>query len=49
MNRVVTGSDASGRPAVIMQGKPPTVIHAGRYTTTELSVFRCRPALGWQH
>ena len=38
MNRVVTGYDENGRPAVIAQGEPPTVIHAGRYTTTELWV-----------
>ena len=38
MNRVVTGYDESGNPAIIRQGEPPTVIHAGRYTTTELWV-----------
>jgi quercetin dioxygenase-like cupin family protein len=38
MNRVVTGFDESGSPVVIVQGEPPTVIHAGRYTTTELWV-----------
>jgi mannose-6-phosphate isomerase-like protein (cupin superfamily) len=38
MNRVVTGYDQNGNPAVIWQGEPPTVIHAGRYTTTELWV-----------
>jgi mannose-6-phosphate isomerase-like protein (cupin superfamily) len=38
MNRVVTGFDAQGNPAVIAAGDPPTVIHAGRYTTTELWV-----------
>lgn len=38
MNRVVTGFDAQGNPAVIATGEPPTVIHAGRYTTTELWV-----------
>jgi mannose-6-phosphate isomerase-like protein (cupin superfamily) len=38
MNRVVTGYDGSGRPAIIHQGEPPTVIHAGRYVTTELWV-----------
>jgi mannose-6-phosphate isomerase-like protein (cupin superfamily) len=38
MNRIVTGYDANGEPAVIFQGEPPTVIHAGRYTTTELWV-----------
>jgi hypothetical protein len=38
MNRVVTGYDQDGNPAVIRQGEPPVVIHAGRYTTTELWV-----------
>ena len=38
MNRVVTGFDENGSPAVIAAGDPPTVIHAGRYTTTELWV-----------
>jgi mannose-6-phosphate isomerase-like protein (cupin superfamily) len=38
MNRVVTGYDDNGDPAVIRQGEPPVVIHAGRYTTTELWV-----------
>ena len=38
MNRVVTGFDADGRPVVIAEGSPPTVIYAGRYTTTELWV-----------
>ena len=38
MNRVVTGFDAQGNPTVIAAGEPPTVIHAGRYTTTELWV-----------
>jgi cupin domain len=38
MNRVVTGFDATGAPAILKQGDPPTVIHAGRYTTTELWV-----------
>jgi mannose-6-phosphate isomerase-like protein (cupin superfamily) len=36
MNRVVTGYDENGNPAIIRQGEPPTVIHAGRYVTTEL-------------
>jgi mannose-6-phosphate isomerase-like protein (cupin superfamily) len=35
---VVTGYDSDGNPAVIRQGSPPVVIHAGRYTTTELWV-----------
>jgi mannose-6-phosphate isomerase-like protein (cupin superfamily) len=38
VNRVVTGYDSDGNPAVIRQGSPPVVIHAGRYTTTELWV-----------
>jgi mannose-6-phosphate isomerase-like protein (cupin superfamily) len=38
MNRVVTGFDAGGKPVIIALGEPPTVIHAGRYTTTELWV-----------
>jgi Cupin domain len=38
MNRVVTGYDEAGNPAIIRQGEPPVVIHAGRYTTIELWV-----------
>jgi len=38
MNRVVSGYDSGGNPAIISEGAPPTVIHAGRYTTTELWV-----------
>jgi mannose-6-phosphate isomerase-like protein (cupin superfamily) len=38
MNRVVTGYDENGNPAIIASGEPPTVINAGRYTTTELWV-----------
>ena len=46
MNRVVTGYDESGRPAIIRQGEPPTVIRAGRYVTTELWVTdRTPPAI----
>ena len=43
MNRVVTGYDENGNPAIIASGAPPTVIHAGRYTTTELWVSRRGP------
>jgi mannose-6-phosphate isomerase-like protein (cupin superfamily) len=43
MNRVVTGYDENGNPAIIASGEPPTVIHAGRYTTTELWVSRRGP------
>ena len=38
MIRVVTGYDEKGNPAIIRQGASGTVIHAGRYTTTELWV-----------
>jgi quercetin dioxygenase-like cupin family protein len=43
MNRVVTGYDENGNPAVIRQGAPPVVIDAGRYTTTELWVSERGP------
>jgi len=43
VNRIVTGFDVSGSPAIIAQGEPPTVIHAGRYTTTELWVSGAGP------
>ncbi len=36
MNRVVTGYDEDGNPAIIHSGEPPTVIDAGRYRTTEV-------------
>jgi mannose-6-phosphate isomerase-like protein (cupin superfamily) len=36
--RIVTGYDANSAPAILWQGEAPTVIHAGRYTTTELWV-----------
>lgn len=38
MIRVVTGYDEKGNPAIIRQGASGTVIHAGKYTTTELWV-----------
>ncbi len=38
MNRVVTGFDDAGQPMIRSQGEPPTVIHAGKYVTTELWV-----------
>jgi mannose-6-phosphate isomerase-like protein (cupin superfamily) len=43
MNRVITGYDENGNPVVIRQGEPPVVIHAGRYTTTELWVSERAP------
>jgi mannose-6-phosphate isomerase-like protein (cupin superfamily) len=44
MNRVVTGYDEAGHPAIISHGAPPTVIHAGRYRTTELWVSERTPS-----
>lgn len=38
MNRVVTGRDEEGNPTIVRRGASPTVIHAGKYTTTELWV-----------
>ena len=38
LTRIVTGYDTNGAPAILWQGSSPTVIHAGRYTTTELWV-----------
>jgi hypothetical protein len=43
VNRVVTGYDADGNPAILADGEPPTVIRAGRYTTTELWVSQRGP------
>jgi hypothetical protein len=43
VNRIVTGFDENGSPAIIAQGEPPTVIHAGRYTTTEIWVSGAAP------
>jgi mannose-6-phosphate isomerase-like protein (cupin superfamily) len=43
MNRVITGYDENGNPAIIRQGEPPTVIQAGRYVTTELWVTGAVP------
>lgn len=43
MNRVVTGYDSAGLPAVLSQGEPSVVIHAGRYTTSELWVSERAP------
>jgi quercetin dioxygenase-like cupin family protein len=45
MNRVITGFDKNGKPVVIRQGEPPVVIHAGRYTTTELWVSERGPVV----
>jgi quercetin dioxygenase-like cupin family protein len=45
VNRVVTGRNERGNPTIIRQGASPTVIHAGKYTTTELWVND--PAKPW--
>lgn len=45
MNRVVTGFDDAGRPVIVHRGEPPTVIHAGRYVTTELWVTDRTPPM----
>ncbi len=47
MNRVVTGFDKSGSPVIVQQGQPPTVIYAGRYTTTELWVTDRTPPVAF--
>ena len=44
MNRVSVGFTADGKPAIITSGEPATVIHAGRYTTSELWVSESRAA-----
>ena len=43
MNRVVTGYDQDGNPAIVRESEPPTIIRAGRYTTTELWVSERGP------
>jgi mannose-6-phosphate isomerase-like protein (cupin superfamily) len=43
LNRVVTGYDEAGNPAIIQNGEPPTVIDAGRYRTTEIWVSDATP------
>lgn len=43
MNRVVTGWDEQGRPAVLFEGEPPTVMDFGPIVTTELWVTGSTP------
>lgn len=43
MNRIVTGFDADGRPAVLFEGEPPTVMDFGKFVTTELWVTDATP------
>lgn len=44
MNRVVTGWDEQGKPAVLFEGEPPTVLDFGPIVTTELWVTDTTPA-----
>jgi mannose-6-phosphate isomerase-like protein (cupin superfamily) len=44
MNRVVTGWDESGKPAILFEGQPPTVMDFGPIVTTELWVTDATPA-----
>jgi mannose-6-phosphate isomerase-like protein (cupin superfamily) len=43
MRRIVTGYDADGRPAIIFDGEPPTVMDFGPIVTTELWVTDSTP------
>jgi mannose-6-phosphate isomerase-like protein (cupin superfamily) len=43
MKRVVTGWDESGRPAILFEGEPPTVMDFGPIVTTELWVTDSTP------
>lgn len=45
MRRVVTGPAEAGDAAILLDGGPPTVIEAGKYTTTELWVTDGSPPL----
>jgi mannose-6-phosphate isomerase-like protein (cupin superfamily) len=38
MRRVVTGPAGDGRPGIVLDGEPPTVVEFGQYRTTELWV-----------
>jgi mannose-6-phosphate isomerase-like protein (cupin superfamily) len=43
MNRVVTGWDETGKPAILFEGEPPTVMDFGPIVTTELWVTDSTP------
>ena len=43
MKRVVTGWDESGKPAILFEGEPPTVMDFGPIVTTELWVTDSSP------
>ena len=43
MKRVVTGWDESGKPAILFEGEPPTVMDFGPIVTTELWVTDSTP------
>jgi mannose-6-phosphate isomerase-like protein (cupin superfamily) len=44
MNRIVTGYGPDGRPAVLMEGEPPTVDRTEKYVTSELWISDATPA-----
>ena len=43
MRRIVTGYDEQGRPGIIFDGEPPTVMDFGAIVTTELWVTDATP------
>jgi mannose-6-phosphate isomerase-like protein (cupin superfamily) len=43
VNRIVTGLGGDGKPAVLFEGTPPTVVDFGKYVTTELWVTGSTP------
>ena len=43
MRRIVTGYDSEGRPAIIFEGEPPTVMDFGAIVTTEIWVTDSMP------
>jgi hypothetical protein len=43
MRRIVTGYDADGRPGIVFDGEPPTVMDFGAIVTTEIWVTGSTP------
>jgi hypothetical protein len=43
MRRIVTGYDAEGRPSIVFDGEPPTVMDFGPIVTTEIWVTDSTP------
>ena len=51
MKRVVTGWDENGKPAILFEGEPPTVMDFGSIVTAELWVepgICSRPTAAWR-